>query len=117
MADAEEEREPDPRFVFANERTFLAWIRTSLALLAGGVAATQLIPDFEVAGARHVLGVPLLALGGVSALVAHWQWARSERALRRGAPLPPSPMLRLVSIAVAAVAIVAVVLALFETES
>ena len=31
-------REPDPRFSLANERTFLAWIRTALTLLGGGVA-------------------------------------------------------------------------------
>ncbi len=29
--------EPDPRFTFTNERTLLAWIRTSLALLATAV--------------------------------------------------------------------------------
>ena len=36
--------EPDYRFTLANERTFLAWIRTALALIAGGVALVQLVP-------------------------------------------------------------------------
>jgi len=30
--------EPDPRFTLADERAFLAWMRTSLALLAAGRA-------------------------------------------------------------------------------
>ncbi|WP_143342795.1 YidH family protein, partial [Crossiella equi] len=34
--------EPDPRFTLANERTFLAWIRTSLGLMAAGVAVEAL---------------------------------------------------------------------------
>jgi putative membrane protein len=33
--------DPDYRFSLANERTFLAWIRTALALVAGGVAAAK----------------------------------------------------------------------------
>jgi hypothetical protein len=36
-----EEIKPDPRLTFANERTFLAWNRTALALVAGGLAAAQ----------------------------------------------------------------------------
>jgi hypothetical protein len=38
---AGDEQEPDYRFTFANERTFLAWIRTALALIAGGVAVAS----------------------------------------------------------------------------
>ena len=57
-----QDREPDYRFTLANERTFLAWIRTSLALLAGGVAVIKLVPDFSVAGGRHILGFALIGL-------------------------------------------------------
>ena len=39
--------EPDPRFTLANERTFLAWIRTALALIAGGVALEALALTVE----------------------------------------------------------------------
>jgi uncharacterized membrane protein YidH (DUF202 family) len=35
---------PDYRFTLANERIFLAWIRTSLALVAGGIAVVRLGP-------------------------------------------------------------------------
>ncbi len=37
---------PDYRFSLANERTFLAWIRTALGFLAAGVGLDQLAPDF-----------------------------------------------------------------------
>ena len=57
-----EESEPDVRFTYANERTFLAWNRTALALIATGVAATQLLPQFHVSGGRQILGVPLIAV-------------------------------------------------------
>ena len=49
-----EECEPDYRFTLANERTFLAWIRTSLALLGGGIALLQFVPRFSVPVARQV---------------------------------------------------------------
>ena len=52
--------EPDPRFTFANERTFLAWSRTALALVVAGLGVVQLLPPFPgVPWGRHVLGVPL----------------------------------------------------------
>ena len=57
------DEEPDVRFTYANERTFLAWNRTALALIATGVAATQLLPRLSVTGGRRLLGLPLIALG------------------------------------------------------
>lgn len=78
---------PDPRFTLANERTFLAWVRTSLALLAGGVALHTL--DLPGASwARTLLAVVLVLLGGVSISVAWWRWRRVEEALASGAALP-----------------------------
>ena len=58
----------DVRFSYANERTFLAWNRTALALIATGVAATQLLPKFDVTFGRRLLGLPLIALGALIAL-------------------------------------------------
>ncbi len=81
--------EPDPRFSFANERTFLAWIRTALALLAAGVALDAItldIPD----GLQLTLAAVFILLGLACAVAAWLRWARAERAMRRREPLPAS---------------------------
>ena len=64
--------EPDPRFTLANERTFLAWIRTSLAFLAGGIAVEAFTEDLFPEPVRTFLAVVLLLLGaiGIKALLA-----------------------------------------------
>lgn len=82
--------DPDERFTFANERTFLAWNRTALALVTAGLAITQLLPDFAVAGGRQIVGLPLIALGAVIAVLSYREWVANEVALRTKAPLPPS---------------------------
>ena len=79
--------EPDPRFSLANERTFLAWVRTALAMLAGGVALHAL--SFPATHwVRTVLVVGLIVLGGVVCVFAFLRWARVERAMRLREPLP-----------------------------
>lgn len=81
---------PDYRFSLANERTFLAWIRTALALLAGGLAVAEFLPPLAVPYLREVIAVLLALLGGGCAVRAVDRWARSERAMRLGRDLPPS---------------------------
>ena len=99
--------EPDYRFTLANERTFLAWIRTALALVAGGLAAVSLLPD--VTGSE-LLGIVLLAMSFVTAATAYGRWARNERSMRLGEPLPASRLPMLVAIGTAVVAVVAAVM-------
>ena len=86
--DDEQEHEPDYRFTLANERTFLAWLRTSLSLLAAGVAVVQLLPEFAVPGTRGVVGGLLAALAVVTAAGGVLRWRGVETAIRRGRPLP-----------------------------
>ena len=83
--------EPDYRFTLANERTFLAWQRTALGLLAAAVAAVQLVPELGIPGARHVLGVALAVLATATAGVGLRRWKVVDYAIRRGMPLPRHP--------------------------
>jgi putative membrane protein len=80
--------EPDPRFTLANERTFLAWIRTSLAFLAGGIAVEAFTADVFPEVMRTILAVVLLLLGVLISAGAAVRWVGVERSLRRKAPLP-----------------------------
>jgi putative membrane protein len=105
--------EPDPRLLYANERTFLAWIRTSLALVAAGLAIIELLPDFRIAGGRRVVGLPLIALGTWLAATAFRTWTANERAMRAGEPLPRSHQAIILAGGVSIVAFVALVLAAF----
>jgi putative membrane protein len=81
--------EPDARFTLANERTFLAWIRTALALIAGGVALEVLGLDLHE-GFRLAASLVLVAIGILTPALAWIGWMRTERALREGRPLPTS---------------------------
>lgn len=81
--------EPDPRFTLANERTFLAWTRTALALIAAGVALEALALPIQPA-LRLTALVILLALGIVVPPLAWVSWGSVERALRHDTPLPSS---------------------------
>jgi putative membrane protein len=108
----EEGSTPDYRFSLANERTFLAWIRTALALIGGGFAVDQFLTDHLTRWVRVALALILLAGGVGSTLRAVNHWTRCERAIRRGADLPVSrfPALLAVMVAVIAVAMVCAVL-------
>ena len=102
------ETEPDARFTFANERTFLAWSRTALALVVAGLAIVQLLPPFPaVPWGRHVLGVPLIVLGAVIAAAGYVEWTRNQRALRRGTPLPRSLLPQILAGTITGIAVIA----------
>lgn len=102
--------EPDPRFSFANERTFLAWIRTALGFIAAGVAIAAVAQLNDALGVEVRLGALLLVLCGLaSGIAALSQWVRNERSLRLNRPLPTSPLLPFLTMAIVVVAVVAIV--------
>jgi putative membrane protein len=110
----EEGTEPDARFTFANERTFLAWHRTALALVVAGLAIVQFLPPFHgIPFGRHLLAVPLIGLGGVLSVASYVEWTRHQRALRRNEPVGASVLPRILAIAITALAVAAAVLSLF----
>ena len=79
--------EPDPRYSLANERTFLAWIRTSLALMAAGVALEVLALGIQP-GWRLAASVVLIIAGIGTPVQAWFGWVSAEKAMRLGRPLP-----------------------------
>jgi putative membrane protein len=105
--------EPDARFSLANERTFLAWIRTSIALVAGGVASAQLLQGLS--GARWALAVPLIVLGLVTAAASHGHFRAIQHAMRHDEPLPRSPLTAILAVGVTVVAVSALALTLVDT--
>jgi inner membrane protein YidH len=100
-------RDPDPRFTLANERTYLAWNRTALALIGGGLAAGQLL-DFDSRATRLIVALPPIALGLALALLSYRRWEANERALRLDEPLPTGAP-RLLAIGVAVVGVIVTV--------
>lgn len=116
-ANGVEEVEPDPRFSYANERTFLAWIRTALGLVTAGLVVTQLFPSFDLPGGRRLIGLPLIALGVLIAVFSYTNWQRNERAMRLQRPLPRSFLPRIVAVVVSAVALVGFFLVVFAEKS
>lgn len=102
----------DPRFVLANERTFLAWSRTALALVAAGLGVTQLLHEVAAPWARRLLGVPLILAGGAIGFLSHRRREAVDRALANGEDVPRTRLHGLLAAVVVGAAVAAVVLAL-----
>jgi inner membrane protein YidH len=112
--DTDEGVEPDPRFTFASERTFLAWSRTALALVAAGLAVTQLLPPFPgITWGRRAIGVPLIVLGAAVAVISYVEWNRDQHALRTGRPLHHTYLPLILSLVIAAECLLAAALVIF----
>ncbi len=81
----------DPRFSLANERTFLAWNRTALALIGGGLAEAQLLRSGSNT-LREVISLGLIILGAAINTIGLTRWRTNETAMRLRAPRGPSPL-------------------------
>lgn len=100
---------PDSRFTLANERTYLAWNRTALALIGGGLAVAQFLEASK--GVRLALALPLIVLGAALSLASYSRWQGNERAMERGEELPPSRLPAVVAASFALLSVGAVVFA------
>lgn len=97
---------PDYRFSLANERTFLAWIRTSLALIAGGVGIEQFASHLGFQEMREALALCLLFAGAVLSFVAYRHWVATESAMRANADIPHTGLFLAIAAFVTALAAV-----------
>lgn len=100
---------PDYRFSLANERTFLAWIRTGLALIAGGLAIAQFLSPLPVPFLTEAMAIVPISVGGFCALRAVDHWIRCEIAMRHNQPLPASRFPALLALVVTVSAVLALV--------
>lgn len=102
----------DYRFTLANERTFLAWVRTALGLLAGSVAMVHLVPDAGSSPAplERTVGFVLAGLGTAVALAGFRRWRRVQVAMERGGRLPASRDPLWLALAVAGLAAILLVM-------
>ena len=105
--------EPDYRFTLANERTFLAWVRTSLGLLAAGVAVRQLVEPFGIEGGRTMLALLAIVASVVVVVGSYLRWINVQQAVRRGEPLPPARLVPVVAAGLVVLAVVAFVMVAF----
>ena len=105
-----EDQHPDYRFTLANERTVLAWLRTGLALVAGGVAVVTYAPDLGVRWGSAAVALGLVLAGLFTAVAGYRRWRANEIAIAAGRPLPANWLLPVIAAALAAVVVVVAVL-------
>lgn len=103
---------PDYRFSLANERTFLAWIRTVLGFLAAGIGLDQVTPNFSTPVIREALALTLCLTAGVLAIYSYLRWLRNEKAMRLKLDLPCTRGLLVIGILLLVVVALSIVLML-----
>lgn len=98
-----ENNEPEykPNDHLANERTYLAWIRTSIGIMAFGFVVVKFslfVKQIGIAlgtqiktpsqGYSAMIGIVLVAFGAISILFSYWQYRKTEKQLRTGKYVP-----------------------------
>jgi putative membrane protein len=109
----------------ANERTFLAWIRTSIAVISAGIVINRLAIWIRYLGASRkempaqsgfsfVVGFAMIALGGLVSLLAVWRYHAVNHAIDEGRVKPDRGLVVLVTILVVLLAAGAIVFMLLS---
>ncbi len=90
----------DLRILQANERTLLAWVRTSAGLMAFGFVVARFglwlrwIRNVDgQTGGSIWFGIALVALGALTSLIAAGQYVRVRSAILRDRPIEPGRVL------------------------
>lgn len=106
--------EPDPRWSLANERTLLAYDRTSLGLIVAGIAVAGSHAAADLPKWLAVVGLPLIAIGVALAVAGRRRFVEAQRAMRNHEPLPPPRLAQMVPLAIALTGVAALVAAAVE---
>lgn len=111
MKEKDQSLDPDVRFLLANERTLLAWIRTGLTLQAGGFALVHFSSGSYISA---TVGIAAVALGGVLAVIGFARFRSADQAIRahRLPAMGKAPLIQ--TIAVVLVAIIITTTLLFD---
>jgi putative membrane protein len=107
-----ERRNPDVQFQLANERTYLAWLRTALALVASGVAAARLLSGQTLRWAWEVVGILLILAGVFTAALARRRWRAMDAAIREGGPLPAPGIAVMIAVVIVICGVAVIILLL-----
>jgi|SRR5437868_8299539 putative membrane protein len=108
--------EPDYRFSLANERTFLAWIRTALGLLAGGVVLDQFSTKLGPHSLVMSLAIGFGVLATLLCTMAYVRWRANEIAMRHSRRLPATmaiPLIATITLGIAAAIVLLLVVKLW----
>lgn len=113
----------------ANERTFLAWIRTSIAIISLGFVVTKfsvwlhelalrIAPGTPIkeTGASLPIGVTMMGLGAVLALLAAWRYHKVNLAIEQGQVKADRGLVILVTLMVLALAVAMIVYMLLTSH-
>ena len=106
MATPPDAQFPDYRFTLANERTYLAYLRTSLACYAGGLSAVQFLKIDGERWPARVIGVVLVVTGMITTATALRRWYHNEAAIRGGEPLPVTRLPAILAVSIGGVGLV-----------
>jgi putative membrane protein len=109
-----EEQEPDYRFTLANERTYLAYLRTSLACYAGGLSAVQFLDLGPDRWPAKVIGLVLVTAGIVTTAGAFRRWQQNLTAMRNGGRLPVTRLPVMLAATIGVVGLIGLLVALWR---
>ncbi|MEH6309192.1 DUF202 domain-containing protein [Olivibacter sp. CPCC 100613] len=123
----EKERKPIPNDHLANERTFLAWIRTCIATIGLGFVVVKfslfikqltLVIDTDVPTPNHgysaIIGIALVVAGMIMAVLAYYRFKTTQAQLLAGQFRPSSRIFLCIT---TALIILAVALTIYLVES
>ena len=109
-----EEQEPDYRFTLANERTYLAYLRTALACYAGGLSAVQFLDLGPDRWPARTIGIVLVTAGIVTTAGAFRRWQLNLTAMRTGGSLPVTRLPLMLGATIAVVGLIGLLFSLWR---